>query len=193
MGRPSIKAKRTEEILNAFEWCVARYGVEGSTLEKIAERAGLARALIRHNIGNRDLILDKLVERILMKSKISMDQLISQLPKSNRITCLIEYMFDSQYSDTQLILVISALIIAANDRPKLADLLKSWINNFISQISLELHQFYQGEDKQKIIIAAHGITGIYFNVDSLSPLGDVTEIREHSKKAALMLISQFEK
>ena len=38
MPRPSVKAERTEEILDAFERCVARYGVEGSTLERIAEQ-----------------------------------------------------------------------------------------------------------------------------------------------------------
>ena len=34
MPRPSLKAQRSEEILDAYERCVARYGVEGATLEK---------------------------------------------------------------------------------------------------------------------------------------------------------------
>ena len=43
MGRPSIKAERREQILDAYETCVARFGVGGASLEKIAETAGLAR------------------------------------------------------------------------------------------------------------------------------------------------------
>ena len=37
MGRPSLTEVRTVEILDAFERCVARYGLEGSSLERIAE------------------------------------------------------------------------------------------------------------------------------------------------------------
>ena len=54
MARPSVKEERREQILTAYEQCVARYGVEGATLDKVAEEAGLARPLIRHNIGNRE-------------------------------------------------------------------------------------------------------------------------------------------
>ena len=49
--------RRRQEYLDAFEKCVARYGIEGATLAKIAEIAGLARPLVRHNVGNRDTYL----------------------------------------------------------------------------------------------------------------------------------------
>ena len=41
MARPIVKDQRRAEILDAFEACVARYGVEGATLAKTAEQAGL--------------------------------------------------------------------------------------------------------------------------------------------------------
>ena len=43
MARPSVKDERTEAILAAFERCVARHGVEGATLQRTADEAGLAR------------------------------------------------------------------------------------------------------------------------------------------------------
>ncbi|MEO1142890.1 MAG: TetR/AcrR family transcriptional regulator, partial [Pseudomonadota bacterium] len=63
MARPDIKESRREQIIDAFEFCVARYGVEGATLAKTAEQAGLARPLVRHNVGNRDDLVDALTKR----------------------------------------------------------------------------------------------------------------------------------
>ena len=54
MGRPNLTEVRTAEILDAFERCVARYGLEGSSLERVAEEAGVKRSILRHYIGNRD-------------------------------------------------------------------------------------------------------------------------------------------
>ena len=41
MGRPNLTEVRTSEILDAFERCVARFGLEGSSLERVAEEAGI--------------------------------------------------------------------------------------------------------------------------------------------------------
>ena len=81
MPRPSVKTERTAEILDAFERSVARFGVEGSTLERIAEEAGLRRSLLRHYVGNRDDLLDALVERFLERSSREMDVLFAALPE----------------------------------------------------------------------------------------------------------------
>ena len=82
MPRRSLKEERRSQILDAFEICVARYGVEGATLERVAEEAGLARPLIRHNVGNREDLLDALLERYLESSEHSMRQLLAALPWS---------------------------------------------------------------------------------------------------------------
>ena len=41
---------------------VTRLGVEGATLEKTAGEAGLDRVLIRHNVGNKDDLLDAFLD-----------------------------------------------------------------------------------------------------------------------------------
>ena len=82
MPRPSLKLQRSEEILDAFERCVARYGIEGTTLEKTAEEAGLQRSLLRHNVGNRDDLLNSLVNRFISESRDSLLFHIKQLLKN---------------------------------------------------------------------------------------------------------------
>lgn len=53
------------QILEATGRCVARYGVEGTTLERVASEAGLGRSLVRYFVGNRDDLLALYRQRLL--------------------------------------------------------------------------------------------------------------------------------
>lgn len=188
MGRPKITDERAEQILDAFEVCVARYGVEGATLDKIAKEAGLARALLRHHVGNRDELLELLIQRFSLKSKKSMEALKTQLPVSNRMAALISLLFDPKYSNTQFVLVASSLVVATHERPELANLLRQWVRSFVNFMSAEIEDEFPNSSKEDAQCVAVGITGIYFNVDSFTPLGKLPKLRSNSKAAALRLL-----
>lgn len=188
MGRPTIKAQRREQILDAFEVCVGKFGVEGATLEKIAEQAGLARALIRHHVGNRDELLDEFVERFLSKTRESSRLMFDSLLGDDRVQQLIDCLFDEAYTDRQTVVVISALIIAANDRPALAQALNQWVASFTQSVADELTAAYPRADESIVSAVAAGITGIYFNVDSFTPIGEVPGLRQASRRAVDMLV-----
>ena len=57
MGRPSLADVRRPQLLDAYAACLARYGVEGTTLDRVAKEAGVTRGLVRHYLGNRDEVL----------------------------------------------------------------------------------------------------------------------------------------
>ena len=119
MARPNVKEERAEQILDAFETCVGRYGVAGATLAKTAEIAGVARPLVRHNVGNRDDLLDALIARFVEKSKKLTEAWIDGLPAQNTLECAVEVLFDPRHSDAQLVQVSNALIAASADDKKL--------------------------------------------------------------------------
>jgi AcrR family transcriptional regulator len=193
MGRPSLKEERISEILDAYEACVARYGVDGATLERVARKAGLARPLIRHNVGNRDDLLDRLIDRFLRTSHDRIVELLSGLPKQDSALTLIDRLFDGAYDDQKNILVAEALIAAAVDRPELAGRLNVWIDTFVSAIAKLLRHEFKEPHTSDIDAVAAGITGIYFNVESLAMLGNLAKLREASKKAATMLVSSLQR
>ncbi len=187
MARPSRKAERTEEVLDAYERCVARYGVEGTTLERIAEQAGLTRTLIRHYVGNKDALLDALVERFARRSKHDSAVLFESLPEKDRIRTLVDWLFDPGLSNTRSIRVAGALITAAKDYPRLARRMRDWTFEFVGLLEQELATAYPHKPKDDILAVAAGIAGIYFNVDSLESLGRMSGLRRASKEAALTL------
>lgn len=191
MARPSLKEERREQILDAFEACVARYGVEGATLEKVAKKAGLARALIRHNVGNREELLEALVERFLVRSKAASINLFESLPKPNSLEHLVDWLFDSDYSDPQLVLVSEALIAESADNPDLAKKMRKWTIDFASGVEKVILLDHPNASKAHIVAVASGITGIYFTVESMSPLGGIKPFTKNSKLAVNLLIKSL--
>ena len=191
LPRPSTKDLRRAQILDAFESCVARYGVDGASLERIAEEAGLARPLIRHNVGNRDDLLDALVDRFLDRSKAAMQQLVQALPSEQRLVTLIDWLFDPAQSDPRLVLVSEALIAAGANDPKLARAMRKWTRDFLGEVAKVVESDYPDAEEDAVQAVAAGIAAAYFTVESLTPIGPMTDVREASKAAALRLASSL--
>ncbi len=192
MPRPSLKEERRNQILEAYEKCVARFGVEGASLELIAEEAGLARALIRHNVGNRKDLLAALVERFLEKSDHGTRMLLDTLPNENRLATLVEWLFDPRFMDPTLVLVSEALIATSSEHPEIAEKMRMWTEDFVSRVAKVIAREYPKAKKDKVRAVAAGLTAIYFNVDSMSPLGPMPALVKASKEAALILIESLE-
>lgn len=190
MARPSVKEKRTEEILQAYEHCIALYGVEGATLQKIAEVAGIARPLLRHHVGNSDellkLALKRFIERSDAMTKAVFDALPSPCEGESFVNFLFEPMpYEDQPNDT---MIAAAFIYAAQTHPEIKEQMQSWLMAYSNSLSAEFQKLYPDADTDKISHVTAGIMGIYFNVESLEPLGSNDDLRNHSRLAALYLL-----
>ena len=88
MPRPSLKTVRREEILEAFAFCAARFGLEGATQERIADRAGVKRSILRHYLGNRDEMTDALIDYMAVQFDEETEALRLALPETGRVEAL---------------------------------------------------------------------------------------------------------
>ncbi len=192
MARPEIKDTRRAQILDAFEVCVAKYGVEGATLAKTAEQAGLARPLVRHNVGNREELISALVGRFLERSQDKMQAFVDALPANDTARHAVEWLFDPQYADTQLMQVAYALITFSADNAGMAEKMQAWVGDFAERFTRLIADDYPQADPARITAVANGIMGIYFNVESLSVLGHSDTISAPSKQAAIMLLDALD-
>lgn len=188
MPRPSLKEERRAAILDAYGRCIAQHGVDGTTLEMTADEAGLARALIRHNVGNKDDLLDAFVDRFLAESLSEENELFDSLPPQRRLETMIDWMFDPQFADPQNVSVSNALFTAATNDPKLAKRLRTSTAQFSGRIRKELLSRYPNAGDGADAVAA-GIVAIYFNYETIAPLGDSDDLRQKSVAAARLLTS----
>ena len=93
MARPSLKEVRTLEILDAFVTCVTRYGLDGSTLERISEEAGVKRPILRHYLGNREEMVALLIEHVVERFNAQTEALFANLPAERRWPALMDQLF----------------------------------------------------------------------------------------------------
>ena len=188
MGRPSKKAERTEEIFQAFQRCVIRFGLEGSTLERIAEEAGLQRSLVRHYVGNRSELVEQLAERTIEQSNQQWTALEAHLPATGISQPLLDILFDYE-SSSDISLLFQALLFSAAQDASLKQKLKDWTEHNITAISQLLRRDYPDADAGTLKSVAFGLLSLYFNLDSLSPLELMSDYRLPARQAAEQLLS----
>ncbi|MEM7215443.1 MAG: TetR/AcrR family transcriptional regulator [Pseudomonadota bacterium] len=94
MGRTSLKSKRKLEIVEAFEQCVIDYGLEATTIEMVAEKAGVRRDAVYHNVGNREKLIQTSIDYLIEKciGHLSQD-FLEAAPKHDRIELFLSELF----------------------------------------------------------------------------------------------------
>lgn len=191
MPRPSVRHQRQEQILDAFERCVARYGLDGASLERVSEEAGLARPLIRHNVGNRDQLVEAFTARFFERSRQANKLLVDALPSSGRATKLVEWLFAPGLTDPKLVQVSAALSMAGATDPALARKVQAWTDAFVELVEGEIRSDLPKVPIDDAEIAALTIVALYFNLESLATLGSATRWRAVSVRAAMEILDRL--
>ena len=191
MARPSLKEARTQEILDAFIQCVARYGVDGSTTEKISEVAGVGRPLLRHYLGNRNEMVEKLLAHVVARFTALTDNLADGLPAENRVEALMDRLFEKKSYSSENAAVFQALVAVSDRYEDIGKFLMQFIVRFEKMVLSEVMRANPDVDKAKCKIVASGISAIYFNMDAIMPLGPTRGWRTGQKSAALLLLKSL--
>lgn len=175
MGRKSLATKRKIEILDAFERCVVQYGLEGTSLDQIADEAGMKRSIIRHYIGNRDELVDTLIERIVMNYRAKLDELDRQvqgIPASYYLTEVIDYLFRTEKDNSVQEQIITHVLITAKNRyPRAKQLLVELFNTMITSLANDLIDAFPAAGEARCKKVAYGIICLSMMNDSMMWLG----------------------
>lgn len=175
MGRRSVKEERTEQILTAFEQCVAAHGLEGVTLERVAEVAKVGRPDIRHHVGNRDDLVKAALERIALRHKEAYAQVAQALPDNERVEALLQYLFVGPFSPGTVDAedsVLDALFAARHREPRVAKLLVETYEELESIIAAELRKEHPNATRNDCSRVAYGLMALAFGHSTFSGLGN---------------------
>ena len=192
MPRPDLTAERTTQILKAFERCVVKYGLEGSSSEKIGEEAGMKRTILRHYIGNREDLIRALCDRVIGRWQEHLDYLqVAPAGKDPRKT-LLGLLFDGLANDSaDAILVAESLIAAADRYPFIRERMGSYMDDLTQVICERLALVHPGSKANDRWQIAYGLTSILFNDASLATLNLPAKYRRAAKACAGTLIDSL--
>jgi AcrR family transcriptional regulator len=120
MGRPAKTEERSEEIMQAFEACVLRKGLLATTLADVADESGLPRSLVRYFIGNRDEMVDRLVERLMTLAMSRIDAVRDQ-SGAMPVTRLLDAWFGEVFADERSNALMGELWYLARTDPHIRE------------------------------------------------------------------------
>lgn len=142
MSRKSLVDVRREEILHGFARCIVKYGLDVS-LEQIATETGVKRSIIRHYIGNRDDLVEALIERITQVYLEDVRVKFEQIGETHSETALLDYLFDTEanYADWDRV-IIDVLVTARERYPSAKQSLQNMFRESVRLLAKTLRVFY---------------------------------------------------
>jgi len=148
--RKSLANERREQLLDAFERCIVKFGLEGSSLEQVAEEAGMKRSIIRHYIGNRDDLVNALIERIIRQYTEQLAANYVDLSPDQSVRTSIEAMFAQKTAiSTRDKIIIDVLMSAKERYPKAKSMLKRMYEAIIESFADDLQKAYPRASREK--------------------------------------------
>lgn len=97
MARPSVAHERRIQILQAALDTIAERGISGTTLDKIADTAGMSRGHVRHFAGNRDRLLVDAARHFYSGDTDSSSILP---PTASTLDEAVEYLFGQEFTES---------------------------------------------------------------------------------------------
>lgn len=99
MARAKKEDARREQILAAFEACVIRQGLGGTSLADVAEEAALPRSLVRYFVGNRDDMVELLIARMVARADAEVARVAALGPRPETVAEVVDFLFDRVFTD----------------------------------------------------------------------------------------------
>src|SRR5213594_3554767 len=137
MGRPSLAEVRKPQILEAYVECLIERGVEGTTLDLVAERAGVTRGLVRHYLGNREDVLRALGAHVRDRYTTWLQDLVSGRPPEDRLDAVVDALLATD-EPRDLYQLLTALFAAASRDDQVTAMLRELYLEFERTIDAEL-------------------------------------------------------
>jgi AcrR family transcriptional regulator len=192
MPRPSLKDQRSEQILDAYLTCVARYGLDGATQERIAAEAGVKRPLLRHYLGNKEGMVAALAEHVVAEYARLTAFMQAELATVKTPEDLVDYLYQKDpSSDPRLMLAWQALTVAVADYPEMRAPLFDSLARFVDTIAAVLRRAAPRAEQAHIRAVTQGIVAPYVTLDSISPLNPPASWRKEMRQSAVILAASL--
>jgi AcrR family transcriptional regulator len=158
-GRPPRTEERRLQILEAFERCLARHGLEATTLDDVAREAGLQRAMIRHYVGNRDTLVREATEHVAAQYRSRAAHALDEEGDALDVDALLDFFFfgDFVFGMPEQDRVIDSLLAAAASDPEACASLRAMYESFDELVRKHLTRCVPGAEPDRLAAVSWAI------------------------------------
>lgn len=171
MGRKDLTEQRTAEILDAFARSLLKFGLDAS-LDQVAQEAGMTRSIIRHYIGNREAVVNRLMVSIAQGFEQELEEITSKANQEDTISKLLDYLFsDAETFDDYDKLVMNVLMTAKDRYPQAKAALRGMLQKLIDTLADELKRAHPEAASKQCDNIAYSIVAMALSSESFVWLG----------------------
>ena len=193
MGRKDLTNERQEAILDAAERCITKYGLHGTTLENIALEANLNRGLIHHYIGNREDVIQLMLERLFERYQTSFKNYATTHPETDRTEIVLDYYFDAWFEIAPEDDALIVELLAQSERePQIHKLMLNLYKAFEGTIAKELLQLFPNTNAKLLHSVAYSLMVLAFGHATMTWLGSPLAKQANIRSIAANLIRTLE-
>jgi AcrR family transcriptional regulator len=192
-GRPPRTEERRLQILEAFGRCLARNGLEATTLDDVAREAGVQRAMIRHYVGNRDALVREATEHIAAQYRSRAAHALDVEGDELDVDALLDFFFlgDFVFGLREQDLVIDSLLAAAASDPEACASLRAMYESFDNLVCKHLARCLPGAEPDRIAPVAWAIVCLAEQNTIMLGLGVPPERSQELREIARGLIDSL--
>jgi AcrR family transcriptional regulator len=170
MGRPSLAAERREQILDAVTRCVGEYGLEATTLERVADASGFSRGHIRHYVGNREDMLRQFQARLGTQYALRIKEIADNAEPGQRSAALVGFLFGKEWGPADDSSAINAMLWAAARDESVRDHLRSTYMRIERAVARTLRADYPHAPAAECAATAYTLVCLAFGHSTLLEL-----------------------
>ncbi|MGR3277333.1 TetR/AcrR family transcriptional regulator [Acaryochloris marina NIES-2412] len=186
MGRKSLAVQRREDILNAFEQCILERGIEGTSFQHIAQVLGMDRKMISHYFGNREALVDAMIQRINDDFNLNMSQVLANLKQSASVLELVDAFFDRNISTEEIEVLWAEISAYATRSEAVRNRLRQSYDKMFEAVGKALKRDYPNAPKKQLQTATYAVATLL----DRSPTFEWIGVRGSPLKSAKTAIEQ---
>jgi AcrR family transcriptional regulator len=179
--------------LEAFERCVARNGLEATTLDDVGREAGLKRAMIRHYVGNRDALVREAIEHLANQYLTRATATLDTEGNAIDVDVLLDFFFigDFAFGMSEQDRVVDSLLWVAASDPATRTSLRAMYESFAELVRKYLARCVPGADPGRIASAAWAMVCLAEQNVVMLGLGVPTERSHELREIAGSLVESL--
>jgi AcrR family transcriptional regulator len=189
MARPSLAEVRIAQIVKAAARCIAANGYHGATLERIAAEAGFRRGHIRHYVGNRAELLDRVVDAVAAPYDAALRAIQRLEDPMERVDALLDHLFGPDWGPSEDTQVFTALLLGAEQDPKLRERMRALYERHRAAISDILRNSAPPVSRAEADAAAYAIVCLAYGNTTMMELALADTDPTAARDAAASLIA----
>ena len=191
VGRPSRAKERRAQILDAVEECIVEYGIERTTMGKVADVAGVPRSLIHHYLGNREALLQVAAARAVANVDRTLRQGLAESEGGDVIERLLDILFGPRMRDRRITHLIDELGAASLRDAGVRQLLADMYDSFVSDFERRLAKSFPDVPAEQRRDVAHAVVVLVESSSRFADYGFDPDNYRRARRIAARLIADL--